>query len=110
MSTSFGIHFRCYVDRVSSRRRVAIVETPADWRPESWSDRPPTATIVRVLPSRFDRAQAACFAMGHNSRVLREGGNIWVVALPRRHRRGVCDHFCDLRSAAERRRATISHV
>jgi hypothetical protein len=104
MSTSFDVRGWC-VRWIRSRRRVAIVETPGDWAPGHWSDRPPRGTIVGVLPFQLDRAEAACFAMGHNARVLREGGNTWAVALPRKHRRRVCDDFCDLRSRAERRLA-----
>ena len=109
MSTSFAVRVRC-VRRIPSRRRMALVETPCDWVPDTWSDRPPSGTIVRILPFKLQRAEAACFAMGHNTQVLREGGNLWAVALPRKRARGVCRHFCDLRSPTERRLAASTTV
>ena len=108
MSTSFNVW--SLLRRIRSRRCVAMVRTPGDWVPGHWSDRPPRGTIIRVLSTKLLRAEAACFAMGHNTRVLQEGGNRWAVALPRKHRRRVCDHFCDLRSPSERRRAAITRI
>lgn len=97
---------------VRSKYRLAIVETPANWSPQHWSDRPPDgSSIIRVLPLLCNRSQAACFAMGHNTRALQEGGNRWAVGLWPTSDFASETTFClsppgrfrELRSKAERR-------
>lgn len=96
------ISLSCRVRRPGSRRLIAIVEPIQGWTPSDCFDRPPSADIMDVLPCPMTRAEAACFAMGHNSAAMADGARRWVVALPGESS-GRCDRFCDLRSRSLRR-------
>lgn len=74
------------VDRAPPNRPAAFrlwIAGYREWRPTTWSDRPPLATALEpVSEAIFSAEDAQLFLQGFNSQMLRDQRGLWVVAVP----------------------------